>query len=566
VRTEFPDGANPVYVPKNFDDEFHGPVRVRPALGNSYNIPAVKALEFVGVCDFIVNVQKIGLSSLQDAGCAEVGQPREHGLALALGGGEIPPLEMAGAFGALANGGLYTQPYAIRRIEDRQGNVLYDAAATGATAVQSVRAEHAYLLTSILSDNNARLEEFGQNNLLNIPGYQVAVKTGTSGTSADDVRDGWTIGYAPQALAAVWVGNTDNQPIGSGQSGYRLAAPIWNQFMTQYLAGKEALGFPRPGGVVDREVCADTGIAVSAATPCPQRLVEVFAADQPPLDESQGVTRVALDLWTGLRANEFCNDAVYEATFGGGIPVNGRPEVLERERALAQQWIQTAGQGWSGQSSGGLSAGTPPAQACDGNTPRPRAEITRPREERDIPDRKEVRIVGTALGPNFAGYQVEYGLGENPGGWGLIQERRPNAVQDDVLALWDTTQIDYSGPVTIRVIVFGPDNPNTPENDPVTKEGRTVVNLVQPTATPTETPTETPTPTATGTATPTATATLPPTATLPATATPTPPATTPPTVVPSPTATQEGVPTEDLGPTATPVPPDGAAPGATPYP
>ena len=342
---------------------------------------------------------------------------------------------------------------------------------------------------------------------------------------------------------------------------------------TQYLAGKEALGFPRPAGVVEREVCADTGIAVSATTPCAQRIVEVFANDQPPLDETQGTTRVALDLWTGLRANEFCNDAVYEATFGGGIPVNGRPEVLERERALAQQWIQTAGQGWSGQSSGGLSLGTPPTESCDGNTPRPRAEITRPREEGDMPDRQAVQILGSALGPNFAGYQVEYGLGENPGGWGLVQERRPEAVQDGLLAVWDTTQIDYSGPVTIRVIVFGPDNPNTPENDPVTKEGRTVVNLVQPTATPTETPTETPTPTATGTSMPTATPTLPPTATLPATAAPTLPptatATLPavvaPTETPSPTATQEGVPTESL-PSSTPVPADESQPGGTPYP
>ncbi len=562
VRTEFPDGTNPPYIPKNFDDEFHGPLRVRPSLANSYNIPAVKALEFVGVCEFIANVQKIGLTSLQDSGCAEVGQPREHGLALALGGGEIPPLEMAGAFGALANGGLYTAPYAIRRIEDRQGNVLYDAATAVATAAQTVRAEHAYLLTSILSDNNARLAEFGQDNLLNIPGYQVAVKTGTSGTTAADVRDGWTIGYAPQALAAVWIGNTDNQPIAAGQSGYRLAAPIWNQFMTQYLAGKEALSFPRPAGVVEREICADTGITVSATTPCAQRLVEVFANDQPPLDETQGTTRVSLDLWTGLRANEFCNDAVYEATFGGGIPVNGRPEVLERERALAQQWIQTVGQGWSGQGSGALSLGTPPTESCNGNTPRPRAEITRPREERDITDRRAVQIVGTALGPNFAGYQVEYGLGENPGGWGLIQARQPGAVQDGLLAVWDTTQVDYSGLVTIRVIVFGPDNPNTPENDPVTKEGRTVVNLVQPTATPTETPTETPTPTPTGTTPPTATPTLPPTATptAPATAEPTLPPTAPatlpptaePTLPPTPTATQEAIPTEDLRPTATP--------------
>ena len=561
VQTQFPDGANPPYVPKNFDDEFHGPVRVRPALGNSYNIPAVKALEFVGVCDFIANVQKVGLRSLQDPGCAEVGQPRNYGLSLALGGGEITPLEMAGAFGALANQGRFNQPFAIRRIEDRQGGILYDFAAPDPAAAQVVRPEHAYLLTSILSDNNARLEEFGQNNLLNVPGYQVAVKTGTSGTTAADVRDGWTIGYAPQALAAVWVGNTDNQPIGSGQSGYRLAAPIWNQFMTRYLAGREALGFVRPPGIIEREICTDTGIAVGPDTRCERRTVEVFAGDQPPQDESQGVTRVAVDLWTGLRANEFCNDAVYEASFGGGIPVNGRPEVLERERALAQQWLQTTGSGqaWTGQVGSSLSLGTPPTQVCDGSTPRPRAEITRPREERDIPDRKEVRIMGTALGPNFAGYQVEYGLGENPGGWGLIQERRPEAIQDGLLATWDTTQLDYSGPVTIRVIVFGPDNPTTPENDPVMKEGRTVVNLVQPTATATTTPTETPTATPTGTATatatlfPTATATLPATGTSPATVTPAP------TVSP----TFETIPIE---PTSTPVPPDGGTPGAPPYP
>ena len=563
VRTEFPDGANPPYIPKNFDDEFHGPLRVRPALANSYNIPAVKTMEFVGVCDFIANVQKVGLRSLQDAGCAEVGQPREHGLSLALGGGEVTPLEMAGAFGALANQGRFNQPFAIRRIEDRQGGILYDYAAPDPAAAQVVRPEHAYLLTSILSDNNARLAEFGQNNLLVIPGYQVAVKTGTSGTSSADVRDGWTIGYAPQVLAAVWVGNTDNQPIGTGESGYRLAAPIWNQFMTQYLAGKEALGFVRPPGVVDREICADTGIAVGPNTPCGQRMTEVFAGDQPPQDESTGVTRATIDLWTGLRANEFCNDAVYEASFGGGIPVNGRPEVLERERALAQQWLQTTGvgQAWAQQFGSSLSMGTPPSQACDGNTPRPRAEITRPREDRDIPDRREVRIVGTALGPNFAGYQVEYGLGENPGGWGLIQERRNEPVQDGLLATWDTTQIDYSGPVTIRVIVFGPDNPTTPENDPVMKEGRTVVNLLQPTATVTTTPTETPTATPTGTATatatlfPTLTATLPPTATLPATATQPAPATA--------TATVETIPLE---PTSTPVPPDAGTPLATAYP
>ncbi|MFO7682902.1 MAG: transglycosylase domain-containing protein, partial [Chloroflexota bacterium] len=111
VETQFPNGTNPPYVPKNFDDEFHGPLRLRMALVNSYNIPAVKAMEYVGVCNFIANMQKVGITALQDEGCAELGQPRNYGLSLALGGGEIPPLQMTGAFAALANQGRYITPY-----------------------------------------------------------------------------------------------------------------------------------------------------------------------------------------------------------------------------------------------------------------------------------------------------------------------------------------------------------------------------------------------------------------------------------------------------------------------
>src|SRR5690606_34153632 len=140
-------------------------------------------------------------------------------------------------------------------------------------------------------------------------------------------------------------GNTDNRPIGSGQSGYRLASPIWNRFMTTYLAGQQALGFVRPPGIIDREICADTGIAVDATSTCAQRIVESFAGDQPPQDASTGITRVVIDLWTGLLANPSCNEAVYEGTFGGGVPVNGNPDVLERERALATNWMQTTGPG-----------------------------------------------------------------------------------------------------------------------------------------------------------------------------------------------------------------------------
>jgi membrane carboxypeptidase/penicillin-binding protein len=233
VQTQFPDGTNPPYVPKNFDDEFHGPLRLRPSLGNSYNVPAVKALEFVGVCNFIANVQKVGLASLQDSGCAESGQPREHGLALALGGGEISPLEMAGAFATFANQGQCMRPFTISRIENRSGDIMFELQPPEVDTSQVVDPEHAYLISHILADNNARQPEFGLNNSLVINGHRVAAKTGTSGSTVSDVRDGWTIGYTPEVVAAVWVGNTNNQPVGQGQSGTRMAAPIWNAFMNR---------------------------------------------------------------------------------------------------------------------------------------------------------------------------------------------------------------------------------------------------------------------------------------------------------------------------------------------
>lgn len=543
VQTQFGDGANAPYVPKNYDDEFHGPLRLRPSLGNSYNIPAVKALEFVGVCNFITNVQKIGLTALQDPGCAEVGQPRNYGLALALGGGEIPPLQMAGAFATLANQGRYIKPYAITRIEDNLGAILYQH--TAPTENQVIRPEHAYLLADILADNNARQPEFGTNNPLVISGHRVAAKTGTSGSSNADVRDAWTIGFTPEVVTAVWVGNTDNQPIARGQSGGLLAAPIWNGFMTQYLASHAPVDFIRPSTVVDVEICADSGTRPSQS--CPSRRTELFAADQLPPDSNQDfLQNVSIDLWSNLRATDGCTESVFEASFVS-LLTSGSPAVQTRERDLAKQWIENSGSGqaWAASRNIALPLRLPPDQTCDPNN-RPRLDITQPTEGSEVLGNVEIR--GTVLGPNYQGYQVEYGLGQDPGGWGLVQERRPDAITDGVLANWDTATQESGGVFTVRVIIFGPDNPYTPEDDPVALERRVHVTINLPTATPSPTATETPTATGTPlpTETPTATQTPkeePPTATIPAIDTPTltPPAPgDTPTVVPleTPTATE----------------------------
>jgi len=542
VETAFSDGAGrPPYVPKNYDDEFHGPLRLRPALGNSYNVPAVKALEFVGVCSFIYDLQKMGIF-LDNEGCPPQEQvqpedrPADFGLALALGGGEISPLQVTAAYAALANGGQYVPPTTIVRIENGQGEVQYEYAPREAPPPEerAVHPAHAFLLNHILSDNEARRPEFNPNNNLVVSGHRVAAKTGTSGTDRFDVRDGWTVGYTPRIAAAVWVGNTDPSPVGEGMSGYRMASPIWNDFMTAYLSGRESVAFTPPAGadVVQVEICAASG--TRAGPRCERQITEFFRADQlPPDHEAHFVQQTPIDLWTGLVANEFCGEAVYEASFAN-LLVSGREGVQEREITNARRWIEetAAGRAWASALGIALPLRLPPEDACDGDTPRPEVAISAPQAGSEIID--EVRVEGTATAPGFAGYVVEFGLSHDPGGWAPVEERRPDPVAGGLLATWDTASVSFDGPVTLRLTVFGRDNPFTGQVDPVTAEARILLTLLQPTPTPTPTPTETPTPTDTPTPTNTPTASPTPTETpIPtATSTPTPRLTPDPTGMP----------------------------------
>lgn len=526
VETAFPDGANPPYVPKNYDDAFHGPVRLRPALGNSYNIPAVKALEYVGVCNFLAFLPRLGIE-LVDEGCQTGGAPRNYGLALALGGGEITPLQMTAAFATLANEGHYIAPSTILRIENRQGDLLFDYTPPEPPLPpeRAVSQAHAFLLADILSDNEARLEEFGSNNLLTIPGHEVAAKTGTSGSTRFDVRDGWTLGFTRQIAAGVWVGNTDAEPVAEGMSGYRMATPIWNQFMTAFLADKEASRFAPPSSVVALEICATSG--TRPGPDCNHVITEYFAADQiPPPAADDFIQRIPIDLWTGLRANEHCPEAVYEAGFIN-LRVSGREEVVPRELRDARTWVEetAAGRAWAQALDVPLPLRLPPEEACTEATPRPEVAITQPAAGSRLLG--DVLIAGTANAPNFAGFLLDFGFSHDPGGWAPVDALSTVPVDAGQLARWETSRTSYAGPVTLRLTVFGPDNPYTEGEDRVTAEARVLLELQQPTATPT--PTLTATPTATTTATPTMTPT--PSSTPTVTTTPEPSAT--------PTATTE---------------------------
>lgn len=242
---EFPgkDEKTP-YTPKNYDGKEHGLLHLRDALGSSINIPAVKLLALVGVENVLNQGYKMGLTSLEPT--AET--MTRVGLSMALGGAEVRLLDMAAAYSAFANGGYKVTPVAILKIQDNQGRIIYENKTVKPEKV--IDEKVAFLINSILSDNNARLLTFGVNSYLNLGARAVAVKTGTT----NDLRDNWTIGWSRDFIVGVWVGNNDNEKMKNVASGVSGAAPIWRRQILDALSLKPDTPFVPPQGVSQVEV------------------------------------------------------------------------------------------------------------------------------------------------------------------------------------------------------------------------------------------------------------------------------------------------------------------------
>ncbi|MCM8745394.1 transglycosylase domain-containing protein [Thermomicrobium sp. CFH 73360] len=254
------------YEPKNATGQHFGAITVREALANSLNIPALQAIEVVGVPAMIDMAHRLGIKT------GFWRDPSYYGLSITLGGGEVSLLELTNAYATIANNGKYVPYNPILEIIAPGNNRIYqlDRARTLEQAPQVVRPEYAYLITDILSDNKARAIIFGLNNPLVLPELDnrpVAAKTGTS----EDARDLWTVGYTTDIVVGVWVGRTDNQPT-RGLDGISSAALIWHDFMVKIhqhpQLAKTLLGpdgqpipveFQRPPGIVEVQVCAATG-------------------------------------------------------------------------------------------------------------------------------------------------------------------------------------------------------------------------------------------------------------------------------------------------------------------
>lgn len=278
IETQFfTQDGNP-YIPRNYDYGYHGLVRYREALANSYNIPAVKVLEKVGVENLLHFLQKAGITTLNQT-------PEHYGLALTLGDGEVKLLELAQAYGMLARGGKTLPVRTLLEEETEDGKHLLDE-------------KIAWLITDILDDDIARLPEFGEGGPLEFE-FPVAAKTGTTRNS----RDNWTFGYTDNRVVGVWVGNADNTPM-RGTSGITGAGPIFHDTMIAAMKNLSKSSFKQPEGIIEREICTLSGKLPTEY--CPHKMMELFIHGAEPTNYDDIYVPIELDTRTGYLAGQDC--------------------------------------------------------------------------------------------------------------------------------------------------------------------------------------------------------------------------------------------------------------------
>jgi penicillin-binding protein 1C len=287
VSTTFLTHDGSSYTPVNYDHREHGYVSLREALASSLNIPAVKTLQEVGIENALNLARRLGITSLQE--------PGQYDLSLALGGGEVSLLELSTAYAALANEGAYTGSYSILDIHDADGNHAYTQEKT--PPVQVIDPRLAWLISDILSDDAARTTGFGRNSTLKIDRL-AAVKTGTT----TNFHDNWTIGYTPDLLVGVWVGNSNYEAM-HNVTGLTGAAPIWHDAMRAILKGRPDQSFERPGGLIQVEVCDLSGLLPTPA--CPHTRMEWFIEGTQPVQPDTFYQQAWIDSWTNSLATDF---------------------------------------------------------------------------------------------------------------------------------------------------------------------------------------------------------------------------------------------------------------------
>jgi membrane peptidoglycan carboxypeptidase len=429
VRTAFENGSNQPYVPENADRSFHGPQSIRSALANSYNVPAVQVLSWVGIDNVIRTAHAMGINTL-DRGADQ------YGLALTLGGGEVTLYDITYAYSVLANGGIMRgrpaplesrrpgfrtlDPTFLLRVEDRSGKILWEYG-KGNTFGKATVVEPslAYLVNDILSDEISRRPSIGAGSplLLSRPS---AVKTGTTNNFVDN----WTIGYTPQIVTGVWVGNSDNSPM-QDLPAITGAAPIWHAIMEYALRDYPVETWSRPADIVELTVCDISGLL---PTPyCPTHL-EIFRRGTEPTHYDTIYQPFKVNRETGLLATVYTPIPLIEDRIYMILP----PE--------ASDWVTQAG------------IPQPPTAYDTIASPLVYGDvaITDPAPFSYV--RGTVSLQGNARDSNFLSYRLDYGKGLNPESWTQIGEDHPGPVYSGELGIWDTSGLD--GLYSIRLTVL----------------------------------------------------------------------------------------------------------------
>ena len=296
-------------TPKNYDGGFVGPISIRRALGQSRNIPAIKAYYIAGKQDNIITLaESMGITTFD--------RRVDYGWPLSLGTGEVKMIEMAEAFGVFANGGYRVAVNPILKIEDKDGNILEDYTETSSIKkLQVVDPQVAYLINNVLSDRTVNL-----GSALNLPdGRVAAIKTGTSTKKTDNIvlpTNLWAVGYTPDLVTAVWAGNSDGTATNLSADGYNASVPVWNKFMTFALSNKPKVDFLKPNGIKSVAISKLSGKLPGANTPDDMITTDLFASFNEPTEIDDSFSRVVVDTRNNKLPNEFCpQEYVKEVTY-----------------------------------------------------------------------------------------------------------------------------------------------------------------------------------------------------------------------------------------------------------
>jgi membrane peptidoglycan carboxypeptidase len=433
IPTEFTTSGGEPIVPDNADGQFRGPISIRSALANSYNVPAVQVTNWVGVDNVIRTTHAMGINSLSNG-------ISSYDLSLTLGGGDGTLTDLTYAYSVLANQGEMhgkptsanrrapgfrtLDPVLILRVADSDGNILWEYGRQDtAASAPVVEPSLAYLVTDILADDVSRRASVGPNSVLTLDRPAAVIAGATT-----DLTDNWTIGYTPQIAVGVWVGNADNTSV-VGLTPIEGAAPIWKAVMTAAHANLPVQTWVRPADITELTVCQPSGLLPTPYCPTYQ---EVFKRGTEPLVTDNIYQPFSVNKDTGLLATVFTPPQLVEQRIYQVLP----PE--------AADWVREAG------------IPQPPTAYDTLGVPELAGNVAITKPDPYSYVRGIVSIHGSARDASFRLYRMDYGAGLNPDQWFQIGDSSESAVSDGSLGSWNTAGLD--GLFSLRLTMIRSDN------------------------------------------------------------------------------------------------------------